>query len=152
MTGVADAGRSTAFVRFSWQSHDAHRLITVAAVLGVAAAGVMAVVGLPPIDLHGPLHYVGIMDPLCGGTRAARYTMRGEWSQAWRYNPLGILAVVGASAAVARAVVGILAGRWLSVTVSWTPRRRRLTLAVVLAVVIVLEVRQQLLAELLTGA
>ena len=102
--------------------------------------------------MHGPLHYVGIMDPFCGGTRAARYTMRGEWAQAWRYNPLGILAVAGASAAVARAVVGILAGRWLSVTVSWTHRRRRLTLAVVLAVVIVLEVRQQLLAELLTDA
>jgi hypothetical protein len=152
MTGVADAGPPPAFLRFSWQSYNAHRLITVAAVLGVAAAGVMAVVGLPPIDLHGPLHYVGIMDPLCGGTRAARYTMRGEWAQAWRYNPLGILAVAGAVAGVGRAAVGILSGRWLTVTVSWTPRRRRVIVAVVLAVMIVLEVRQQLLAELLTGA
>lgn len=74
----------------------------------------MAVFGLPPVDLHGLLHHVGIMDPLCGGTRATAYTARGEWALAWRYNPLGFLAVVAAAAAVLRAVVGLLARRWVT--------------------------------------
>ncbi len=55
--------------------------------LAVLAAGsTMAVSGLPPVDLHGPLHHDGIMDPLCVGTRAAAYTARGEFALAWRYN------------------------------------------------------------------
>jgi hypothetical protein len=147
---TAAAAAPIPVLRWSWQTSDGHRLVTVVAFLGVAAAGMMALVGLPPIDLHGPLHYLGIMDPLCGGTRAARYAMRGEWVQAWRYNPLGILAVAGAVAAVGRAVVGILTGRWVTVAIAWTSRRRRLAIGLILAVTAVLEIRQQLLAALLT--
>jgi hypothetical protein len=148
---TAAAAPSIPLLRWSWQTHDGHRLVTVAAFLGVAAAGMMALVGLPPVDLHGPLHYLGIMDPLCGGTRAARYTMRGDLVQAWRYNPLGIFAVAGAVAAAGRAVVGTLTRRWVTVAIGWTSRRRRLVIGLILAVVAVLEVRQQLLASLLTG-
>jgi hypothetical protein len=126
-------------------------LITAFAVVGVAVAVLMAVFGLPPVNLHGPLHYLGIMDPLCGGTRAARYTMIGEWRQAWRYNPLGIVAVVGSAALVSRGLIGTITGRWLSATVVWTPRRVRLMVAVVLVLLALLEVRQQLLARLLTA-
>jgi hypothetical protein len=149
---TAAAAPSIPFMRWSWQTHDGHRLVTVVAFLGVAAAAMMALIGLPPVDLHGPLHYLGIMDPLCGGTRAARYTMRGDLDQAWRYNPLGILAVAGAVAAAGRAVVGILTRRWVTVAIGWTPPRRRLVIGLILAVVAVLEVRQQLLAALLTAA
>jgi hypothetical protein len=148
---TAAAAPSTAFLRWSWQSYDGHRLVTVVAFLGVASAGMMALVGLPPVDLHGPLHYLGIMDPLCGGTRAARYTMRGEWAQAWKYNPLGILAVTGAAAAAGRAVVGMLTCRWVTVTIAWTPQRRRLVIGLIVAAAAILEVRQQLLTNLLTG-
>ena len=151
MTAAA-AARTIPFLRWSWQSQDRHRPVTVVAFLGVAAAAMMAVVGLPPVDLHGPLHYLGIMDPLCGGTRAARYTMRGDLVQAWRYNPLGIFAVASAVAAAGRAVVGMLTRRWVTVAIGWTPPRRRLVIGLILAVVAVLEVRQQLLAALLTAA
>ena len=149
---TAAAAPSIPFMRWSWQTHDGHRLVTVVAFLGVAAAAMMALIGLPPVDLHGPLHYLGIMDPLCGGTRAARYTMRGDLDQAWRYNPLGILAVAGAVAAAGRAVGGMLTRRWVTVAIGWTPPRRRLVIGLILAVVAVLEVRQQLLAALLTAA
>lgn len=136
-------------VSVRWADSDRYRSVTVLAVVGLAVAALMAVAGLPPFDLHGPLHYFGVMDPLCGGTRAARYTMRGDLRQAWTYNPLGILAVVGAAALVGRAVVGVVAGRWLTITVAWTVRRRRLVIALTVVILILLEIRQQLLVALL---
>jgi uncharacterized protein DUF2752 len=151
VTAAAASARSVPFLRWSWQAYDTHRPVTVVAFLGVAAAASMAIAGLPPVDLHGPLHYIGIMDPLCGGTRAARFTMRGEFALAWKYNPLGILAVVAAVAATGRAVVGLLTRRWVSVAIAWTPTRRYWVIGLILAAAVVLEVRQQLLASLLTG-
>ena len=148
---TAAAGVSMPFLRISWQTRDTHRSVTILAVFGVTAAGMMALLGLPPMDLHGPLHYLGIMDPLCGATRAARFTMRGEWAQAWRYNPLGMAAVAGALGGAGRAVVGILTHYWVTVATSWTPRRRRIVFGVIVAAAVVLEVCQQLLVSLLTG-
>jgi hypothetical protein len=139
------------FLRWSFGASDAHRPVTVVGFLGVTAAVVIAIAGLPAVDLHGPLHYIGIMDPLCGGTRAARYTMRGEFAQAWKYNPLGILAVAGAVAAAGRAIVGLLTRHWLTVAIAWTPPRRHVVIGLIVAAVAILEVRQQLLATLLTG-
>lgn len=132
-----------------WLPVDRYRDWTWLAVGGVGAAAVMALAGLPPLDLHGPLHYLGVMDPLCGGTRAARYTMLGQWRAAWHYNPLGLAAVLIAALTVLRAGVGLATGRW------WTPptglpvRTRRLLTAVLLVGLVALEVRQQLLAPLL---
>ncbi len=105
--------------------------------------------GLPPVDLHGPLHHLGIMDPLCGGTRAAYYTIRGQGWQAWRYNPLGLIAVVAASAAVARGIAGLLTGRWINLVTAWPARQRRVVVVAVLILAVVLEVRQQSIAPLL---
>jgi hypothetical protein len=144
-------GHRRPWLQWSWLRSDNHRMITASASVGVATAMLMAMFGLPPIDLHGPLHYLGVMDPLCGGTRAARYTMLGDWRLAWQYNPLGIVAVLGSAAVVGRAIIGVITGRWLSATVIWTRRRSRLVVAVVLVLLAVLEVRQQLLAPLLTA-
>jgi hypothetical protein len=139
------------WLRWSWARVDRHPMLTAVAVTGLVLALLMALFGLPPVNLHGPLHYLGIMDPLCGGTRAARYAMLGDWRQAWHYNPLGIVAVVGAAAITGRAIIGAATARWLSVSVSWTPWRRRLVVTVALVLLAVLEVRQQLLAPLLTA-
>ena len=130
-------------------NRDEHRTITLAAVAGLGAATAMAVFGLPPVDLHGVLHHFGIMDPLCGGTRAARFAAVGQWSQAWRYNPLGLLVVLGGAVAVLRALVGLLTGRWVTVQVAWTPRRRRSAIALLVVLAVALTVRQQLRADLL---
>lgn len=137
------------WIHFSWQVRDRHRLVTAIAFVGFVAAAAMAMFGLPPVDLHGPFHRLGIMDPLCGGTRAARFTAVGQWGLAWEYNPLGIVTVLGAAAATARTAVGVLAGRWLTADLSWTPRRRRLALGVLAVLLIALEMRQQLRADLL---
>jgi hypothetical protein len=109
----------------------------------------MALFGLPPVDLHGPFHRFGIMDPLCGGTRAARYTAQAEWALAWKYNPLGILVVLGAAAVTVRTVVGALTRRWLTVQIHWTSTQRRAAILTMLALLVALEVRQQLRADLL---
>ena len=104
----------TSWLRITWQRRDQHRHTTHLALIGVAIAAAMAVLGPPPVDLHGPFHQFGIMDPLCGGTRAASYTAQGEWAQAWKYNPLGIVTLVGAAAVTIRTLIGALLRRWLT--------------------------------------
>jgi len=141
--------RQEPLLRWSWQAKVDHQWLTTLSAATVAAAAALALFGLPPLDLHGPLHYVGVMDPLCGGTRAARYTMRGELALAWRYNPLGILAVVVATLLVLRSVVGTATSRWLTLVVVWTPSRKRAALTAGFVLVAALAVRQQLRADLL---
>ena len=145
------AGRQATAPQLSWQPSDYHPLITAAGLLGLTVAVAMALWGLPPVDLHGPLHRIGVMDPLCGGTRAAYFTMRGDLTQAWVYNPLGIVAVLAAVTAASRILVRVVTGRWLTVTYAWTPRRRRIVFAVAVALLVVLEIRQQLRADLLVA-
>lgn len=42
---------------------DQHWWMTILGVLALAIAAAMAMFGLPPVDLHSPLHKIGIMDP-----------------------------------------------------------------------------------------
>lgn len=137
------------WLRCTWEARDRHLIVTVTAIgLLVTAVG-MALFGLPPVDLHGVLHHFGIMDPLCGGTRAARYAAAGQWGEAWRYNPLGIVVVLTGAAMSLRAVAGVLTARWLTVSLCWTPRRKAAVIAVLVLLTVALAVRQQLSAELL---
>ncbi len=137
------------WVRSSWSNSDAHKLITMAGMCALIAAALMARLGLPPIDLHGPLHQIGIMDPLCGGTRAARFVALGQWQKAWQYNPLSIMVVGAAAAIMLRTLGGILTHRWLTFSFSWSAKRTRVATSVVLLLLIVLEIRQQGRASLL---
>jgi hypothetical protein len=68
---------------------DTHPAWTRIALAGMVIAAVLAVFGLPLANLHGPLHYVGVMDPLSGGTRSVYLTLRGRLHEAIRYNPAG---------------------------------------------------------------
>ena len=130
---------------FCWDRVDRHRAVTVAAAAGVLAGILLAALGLPPVNAHGLLHFVGVMDPLCGGTRAVRLAFLGEWAQSWRYNPLGIPLAAGGVAALGRAMIGLCTHRWLTVRIRW---RWWMLLAAGVAVV-ALQVRQQSIAELL---
>jgi hypothetical protein len=125
---------------------DRHRWLLPAAAGGLLAGSLLAWLGQPAVDMHGPLHYAGIMDPLCGATRAVRHALRAEWARSWAYNPLGIPLVVGAALALVRAAVGLTARRWLTVGLHWT----RGLVAVLLLLVVVLEINQQTHADLLT--
>ena len=121
--------------------HPGWLLATVAAGLAAIALGLF---GLPPVAIHGPLHYLGIMDPLCGMTRAMRLFTRGDLPAAWRYNPASFLVAALALLILTRGAVGRLTGRWWRVSAD----RRLVGLAVVLLVG-VLEINQQLHASLL---
>ena len=133
----------------SWSRTDGLPVITVVGALGLVAAAAMAVFGLPPLDIHGPQHDWGIMSPTCGATRAARLTAQGNFVEAWRYNPIGILATAAAAAATLRLMVGLIARRWLHIRIVWTRRRLWLALAIAAVLVVLLEIRQQGRADLL---
>jgi len=130
----------------SWERNDRFRDLSVVVGAGVVAAFAMAIFGLPSVNLHGPLHYVGIMDPLCGMTRAARFLALGDIASAVRYNPASPALVVLAAAVLARAVAGTTTGWWFDFRMS---RSRGLRGAFWLAVA-VLWANQQANAALLT--
>ena len=115
-----------------------------ATVAGGFAAIALALFGLPPVAIHGPLHYLGIMDPLCGMTRATRLFARGDLPAAWRYNPASFLVATLALLILARGAVGRLTSRWWRVSAD----RRMVGLAVALLLGM-LEINQQLHASLL---
>jgi hypothetical protein len=132
-------------VRLWWARADQHPMLAPLAATGLLAAGVLAAVGLPSVDLHGPLHYLGTMDPLCGMTRGTVAVLRGQLGLAVAYNPASPLLVAGAVLALVRWLVGRLTGRWLDATLQRTP----LTLGIAVALVLALWVNQQAHAALL---
>lgn len=135
--------------RWSYPPRDPWSALTWAAVAGLSAAALMAVAGLPPVDLHGVAHRFGVMDPLCGGTRAVRLAARGQWADSWTYNPIGIPLVLGATVILARGALGWATGRWVTLHVTLSARQRR-GLKVLAAVgVVALGVNQQAHAALL---
>lgn len=131
------------WLRIRVAQRDQHWWLTLLGALALAIAAAMAMFGLPPVDMHSPHHKVGIMDPLCGGTRAARYAAQGNLAEAWRYNPLSILVVYGAGLVILRAVVGLVGRRWVGLSVSWTPLRRRWAIRIPIVLVALLGIRQQ---------
>ncbi len=139
--GQASAGR---LIDVAVTAVDTHRVITWTAAVGLATTAVLALAGLPAANLHGPLHFLGLMDPLCGMTRGMFYTGHGQWATAWRYNPGSLLLAAGAIAAILRAGVGAFTGRWLQVRPT-----RPLLYAAILTSVVVLEINQQAHAALL---
>ncbi|MFE3456677.1 DUF2752 domain-containing protein [Nocardiopsis aegyptia] len=107
-------------IEFRVEGRDRLRPLAWTALGGLVLGAAMAVFGLPPIDIHGPLHYVGIMDPLCGGTRSVWAALSGDVATSWRYNPLGIVLVAGAAGTLVRFAFGVVTGRWINVYVrSW---------------------------------
>ena len=130
---------------------DEHRWVSAVAAVLVVISVAMAQFGLPRWGFHGPLHAVGIMDPFCGGTRAARLTMMGRFAEAWEYNPAGVLVTLGAALLLARAFAGVVTRRWVNVRWRPTNRQRRAMIVTLGLALIVLEVRQQGLAEMLSA-
>ena len=130
-----------------FSERDRHHQWSVLFVAGLLSAGLLRVVGVPSIDLHGPLHRFGIMDPLCGGTRATFFLLSGEVGRALEYNPLVIPVALATVLMTLRTLVGAAAGVWVDLIV---PRQlRRPALGVLAAATVALAVRQQLHADLL---
>lgn len=145
------SGPSSTSVRWLLPQRDAWPTATRVAFVGLAAAVMMAFLGLPPVDLHGLAHRFGVMDPLCGGTRAVRLAAMGQWAASWSYNPIGIPLVLGSMALLLRAGIGWLTGRWVEINIVLSPRARRAVQLGALLGVVLLGVNQQLHAALLLG-
>ena len=142
------AGERTVLgVHLGWVDSDRRARLTRAVLIGLAVAIVLRVVGVPRVDLHGPLHFLGVMDPLCGGTRAAFLLMSSRFGAAATYNPIVFPLAVGALVIVIRASVGWITGRWLDVRLSTAARR--VLIAMCVLALIALEIRQQIHAPLL---
>lgn len=145
MTDRYRSGQLPRRVGVAVRRRDPYPVWTWLAVAGLVSAAVMAVVGLPDVDLHGPLYRLGVMCPLCGGTRGVYLTLQGELGQALRYNPASPVLIAAALALLIRAIIGWSSGRWFVMALP-----RRIWIPVGVVAVIALWVNQQLNAELLT--
>lgn len=127
------------------EGHDRHPTTTRLAFIGISLVALLAAFGLPPIDIHGPLHYLGIMGPTCGMTRGVMWTARGDLARAWQFNPASLLVIPTMIAVTGRAVYGKITSRWLNLHIRWRP-----WLWIIPALLILmLSVHQQLNVELL---
>jgi hypothetical protein len=135
----------TGVVMFGWETHDRHPTTTRLALVGIPIAVIVAIVGVPPVDIHGPLHYLGIMGPTCGMTRGVMWTTRGDLARAWQFNPASLLVIPSMLALTGRSVYARITGRWLNLHLRWRP-----WLWIVPAtLIILLSIRQQLNVEFL---
>ncbi|MBF6289748.1 DUF2752 domain-containing protein [Nocardia farcinica] len=142
------AGRSIVPATANRPGSDRLQWLTLSALAFLVGAAALRVVGVPSVDLHGPTHFLGLMDPFCGGTRATYLLLAGDVSESLRYNP-GVLVLAGIVVlALARGAVGVLSGRWLQFAVR--PGLGRALRIVAVVAVLGLWVRQQINADLLT--
>lgn len=133
--------------RVTWTGRDHQPWLTFCGVAIAAASLWLGIFGVPRVDLHAPPHYLGVMDPLCGMTRALHAFVTGDLQRAWRYNPGVFVVAVAAALLLLRAAVGVTTKRWVSagfLSSKWT----RLTIALF---VVSLWINQQLNAPLLMG-
>lgn len=121
MTSLSRTTLPKATISVVWEGHDRHPTTSRLALIGIPVAAVLAIVGLPPIDIHGPLHYLGIMGPTCGMTRGVMWTARGDLLQAWQFNPASVLVIPAMVGLSLRAVYGRTSGRWLNGYIRWRP-------------------------------
>ncbi|MFP5330790.1 MAG: DUF2752 domain-containing protein [Acidimicrobiia bacterium] len=138
---MSSSDRSTRhpLVSFRWERYDRHPTITRLALIGIPLTLLLAVLGLPPIDIHGPLHYLGVMGPTCGLTRGVMWTVRGDLGRAWQFNPASLLVVLTLIGLTIRAAFGRTTGRWLTLHI-----RQRLWLWLISALLaVLLALRQQ---------
>lgn len=131
--------RGAELIALRWAESDQYRRLLALVLWGAVGAVALALLGLPPVDLHGPTHYLGIMDPMCGMTRAVRFFARGDLAAAWRYNPASFALALLAAAVLVRAAVGFVSNRWLELEII----RRQAAIGVLSLAVAVLWFNQQ---------
>lgn len=95
---------------------DHARWMTWGTALGLAGAAVLAITGGLPFDLPMPTYRLGIVTPTCGLTRGSTAIVRGDLALAWHYNPASFAVIAFGLLGLVRTTVGIVTGRWISVT------------------------------------
>jgi hypothetical protein len=155
MRHPVDSGLSTRGTRGGgfvvWTADDDDSWRTMTAVV-ICVGSVLAVFGLLPLSVHGPLHFYGVMDPLCGATRAVRLALRGDLGTSWRYNPVGAPLAALSVLLLVRDGVGRFWGRWITVRVHLSRTATLTLVGIGLLLVVGLEVNQQMHSALLMGS
>lgn len=132
---------SFSVVRIAAPWRNARTWFLIAAVASVLLVGAAFLPGMQGARLPGlqlppcPFRVLtGIPCPLCGMTSGTAWLLRGDWSAAWRSNPLSypFLAVVLAAGCYAVAF-RLLAGRMVRAAFSPSSKRALWTAALVLA-------------------
>lgn len=134
-----------AVTAFRWEDRDGLQAWSITALVGALAFVALGVFGLPRADLHSPFHQAGIMDPLCGMTRAMRLLAVGDFAAAWKYNPGSYVVAAFGAVFNVRYWFGVMSGKWPTVTLF----SRRLAILIVIVGVAVLWINQQANADLL---
>jgi len=130
-----------------WEVHDRHPSTSRLALVGIPLVVLLAIVGLPPVDIHGPLHYLGIMGPTCGMTRGVMWTARGDLARAWQFNPASLLVIPTMVGLTLRITYSRITGRWLNFHIRWRPWLWIIPTVLIL----LLSIRQQLNVDLLVN-
>ncbi len=134
-------------VALRWEGHDRHPTTTRLALVGIPLVVLLAIVGLPPVDIHGPLHYLGIMGPTCGMTRGVMWAARGDLVRAWHFNPASLLVIPTMVGLSVRITYSRITGRWLNLHI----RRRPWLWIISTVLILLLTIRQQLNVDLLVN-
>jgi hypothetical protein len=95
---------------------DQQRWFTAVMIGGVITAAILAVVGGFPIDMPMTTHQFGWVSPTCGLTRGSTAIARGDVATAWRYNPASFAVMGLGLVGTGRAVVGVVTGKWVTVS------------------------------------
>lgn len=132
--------------RIHWEPRDAFPGLTAIALMGSVGFVGLAAFGLPNVEVHSPLHYLGVMDPLCGMTRAMYWLSAGDAASAWRFNPGSFAVAAFGMTFTSRALVGRVTGKWLEVALL----SRRVVWFILAVAILTLWVNQQAHADLLT--
>jgi hypothetical protein len=140
-------GWAPPFIDVRLEGRDRWSLVTVGAAASLVAAVILAVVGVPRTSLMQPLYSLGVVLPGCGLTRGMVALVSGDLSTAWAYNPAAFAVMAVALAAMLRAAVGVVSGRWVHARVRPSPA----VIALATAAVALLWLRQQASADLLMG-
>lgn len=113
--------------------------------IGLCAAGLLAVFGLPSVRLPMPTWALGIVTPTCGLTRASTALARGQIGVAWAFNPAAFLLAATAIGGVTRWAIGRLTHQWINISFRLT----RLGWIAVLVLIVLWWGNQQLHADLI---
>jgi hypothetical protein len=133
-------------VRVSLDRDDHMRVLSWLVVVGVVAAILLAVFGLPETHFPpAPTWDYGIVMPSHGLTRASTALAKGQFGLAWSFNPAAVVLALLVVGAVVRWIVALFNRHWINVSVRFTPA----VWLVILLLVVALSINQQLHADML---
>ena len=148
LTAGRDLGNS--FVRWHIRVSDSDTApwLTWVSSVGLATAGVLAVVGGLPFDIPMPTYRFGVVTPTCGLTRGSTAIARGDLGLAWQYNPASFVVIAFGAVGLMRTIVGVAIRQWVMVNCT----RSRIAWALIGVAIVALWLYQQSNADFIISS